>query len=102
MASVLVSLLVLRVSSFMVSLIVSARGDSVWRCKKNEGGASVRGREVVQGALEQCCMMFPKEKGRLCTCRYRADDTGDCLLDMLIREHLYRRWPMKAGDVGRS
>lgn len=33
-------------------------------------------------------MMFYKNKGRLCTCRYRVDDTGDCLLDMLITSQL--------------
>jgi len=43
MASVLVSLLVLRISSSMVSLIVGAREDSAWRCDsgKNERRASV-------------------------------------------------------------
>jgi hypothetical protein len=43
-------------------------------------------------------MMFPKEKGRLCTCRYRGDDTGDCLLDMLIRvSHIADIW--RCGEI---
>jgi hypothetical protein len=42
-------------------------------------------KNVAQEALKSCCMMFLKNKGRLCTFEYRVDDTGDCLLDMLIR-----------------
>jgi hypothetical protein len=45
-------------------------------------------KNVVQEELKQCCMVFHKSKGRLCTCRYRVDDTDDCLLDMLIRVSL--------------
>ena len=33
-------------------------------------------KNVAQEALEYCCMVFHKKKGRLCTCRYRGDDHG--------------------------
>ena len=66
--------------------------------EKNEVEQECEVENVVQEALEQCCMIFLKKKGRLCTCRYRGDDTGDCLLDMLIRgSQPAERW--RCGDT---